>query len=619
MRLGDQDDVRQRSERGEAVSMAAPTLKRDYQQLCEDNVFEVFQNSGRALVVMPTGTGKTVTFATIADRWLQENPGRRVLIIAHRSELIYQAQKKLLDVTGLEFDVEMAEQTADAGFFADMSPGVVASVQTLTAGKRCEQCFRRVEMVLGEWQDENPTEKHPGVELGCPRCIEGRIRRMQKFHPDDFGLVIIDEAHHAVAGSYQMIIDYFACDQTHILGVTATPDRHDEESLGQIFHEVAFDYELPDAIKDGWLVAIEQQFVEVDGLDLSSCRKNKHGDMQDKDVANAMKVLKEEGELHRIVDPTIELAGDRKTLVFAASVDHAKSMAEIFNRHKPNSAEVLHGGTDKEIRQETLARFNRGEFQYLCNCSLFLEGFDEPTIGCVAVARPTASRALYAQIVGRGTRTLPGIIDGLAGPDERRAAIRGSDKPSVLVLDYVGNSGNHKLVTTADILGGNETDRVVAKATEIAKDRARNGLPPVDMEAVLDEARREVEEEEAKRKRRHVVAKTSFRTKDVNPFDIFDILPPREPGWHKGRKPSERQKEALRKFGVDDKTISESSFTQASKMLDTLVGRIKQNKCSLKQAKILRRHGFSADCTFEEASGTIDRIAKSGWKLRGDQ
>lgn len=594
------------------MSIAPSMTIRDYQAKCAANVVKTWEDSDRTLIVMPTGTGKTVTFWTVIDEY-HRRTGRRVLIIAHREELIYQAANKGKQFYDYDCDIEMASSRADTNTFYHQSPVVVASVQTLNSGKACPQCERRVQMVL-----ENHKGEHPGVELGCPKCIQGRIRRMQRFNQDDFGLVVIDEAHHATANSYQIVLDYFGSD-AKVLGVTATPDRHDEESLGQIFQDVSFDYELPDAIKDGWLVSIEQQFVEVDGLDLSSCRKNKDGDLQDKDVANAMRVLKQEGELHKIVDPTIELAGERPTLVFAASVDHAESMAEIFNRHRKSSAEVLHGGTDKEVRKETLERFARGEFQYLCNCALFLEGFDEPTIGCVAVARPTASRALYAQIVGRGTRTLSGVIDHLDTPAIRRTAISESDKPAVLVLDYVGNSGSHKLITTADILGGKESDRVVAKATEIAKDNANKGMPPIDMEAALDEARRQVEEEEAKAKRKHVVAKASFRTKTVNPFDIFDIRPAREPGWHKGRAPSQRQKAALLKFGVDEKTVAGASFSEASQMLDGLVSRIKQNKCTLKQAKILRRQGFGVDCTMQEASATIDRIARSGWTLRGDK
>jgi superfamily II DNA or RNA helicase len=165
--------------------------------------------------------------------------------------------------------------------------------------------------------------------------------------------------------------------------------------------------------------------------------------------------------LHGIAAPTIELTGDRKTLIFAASLAQAERLTEIINRHKPNSAKWVHGGTPKEERRSLFPAYTASEFQYLVNIGVTTEGFDEPGIEVVVMARPTKSRNLYAQMVGRGTRTLPGVIDYIEDPEDRKNAIHDSGKPSLEVIDFVGNAGQYKLITSADILGGRYDDEIV--------------------------------------------------------------------------------------------------------------------------------------------------------------
>lgn len=529
------------------------------------------------LVVMPTGTGKTVVMGQIAKHW----PQGRIMLIAHREELIRQAADKIGAICSEQCGVELADEMSPEGGYSPPRV-VVSSVQTLNSQRN------------------------------------GRYR-MERFNPQQFGLVLTDEAHHATAATYRRVYDWFYQnpDLRH-LGVTATPDRADEEALGQIFDSVAFEYNILDAINDGWLVPIEQQFVHVQGLDLSACKSDKH-DLKDADVA---RVMNQEALLHRVVDPVVQLAGDKPTLVFAASVEHAHRMAEIFNRHKPSSAIAIDGNTDKEERREHLKRFSRGEFQYLCNMGVFLEGFDEPRIGVVAMARPTKSRALYAQVAGRGTRPLPGLVDTLDDAEARRGAIALSDKPAMLMLDFVGNSGRHKLVSTADILGGNESDEVIERATKNAQEKsARNER--VNMQKELEEAREELEEElrarhkaqaDAEAARRAIIAKAKFSTKAVNPFDIFDVIPKREPGYMKGKRPTERQVAALQRFKVDQKTIDGLSLVQAGQMLDVLVKRAKEGLCTLKQAKTLGKFGLPTDVTFSEANRMLNQLAANNWQ-----
>jgi type I site-specific restriction endonuclease len=287
-------------------------------------------------------------------------------------------------------------------------------------------------------------------------------------------------------------------------------------------------------------------------------------------------------------------------------------MAEIANRHRPGCAEVVHGGTQIDLRREILDRYSRREFQFLFNCMIATEGFDCPSIGVVAIARPTKSRALYAQMIGRGTRPLPGLVDGCSNASLRQESIRASSKPNVLVLDFVGNSGRHKLINVADVLGGNYDDETVEKASAAAAKKSRAGQS-ADIAAELEEAER-LKEIERKR-RQHVVAKASYQSREISPFDRLDIAPPRrEPGWHKGRKPTPGQLAALRKFKVAEKEIVKLSFCQASSLLDGLVRRAEQGLCTVRQAELLAKFGYPADITFEAANKLIDKIKQNGWR-----
>ena len=552
---------------------------RPYQEKCCNNIADELTKATSTLAVMPTGMGKTVTFGHVAKRAKKD-----VLILAHREELIFQAQDKIEAITGTRPDVEMGDIFArQRGMFDGKSHVLVSSVQTQNAGKKCK------------------------CGGSCFSCVDGVRRRMQHFDPHQFELVIIDEAHHATSPSYKRILNYYKSKNPDIkiLGVTATPDRADEKALGQVFDTVAFEYSLPQAIDDGWLVPIHQEWVNVEGLDFSNIRTVK-GDLCESEL---QKVMEEEEALHGVVTPMMEIAGDRATLLFCVGVEQAKRCCEIINRHKKDSAIFIHGKTPKEERRELLKEFENGKYQYICNCGVFLEGFDEPRIQVVAMARPTKSRSLYAQCVGRGTRaTVPLIAET---PEERRAAIQNSNKPSMLVIDFVGNSGRHKLVSSADILGGDYEDDVVDAAVKEAKEKSKADPDyDVDMQAELAKAA----EEKARKRREAVKAKAKYSRQAISPFDLFDVTPPREPGWHKGRQPTRKQQAALAKMGVDQKEIDGMSFWQASKMLDTLIKRIDGNKCSFKQAKILQRFGQSTDVSFQEASALIDRIAKNGWK-----
>lgn len=550
---------------------------RDYQANAVAAVHEQLEQVRSTLVVMPTGCGKTVLFSKVAD----ERTRGRVMVVAHREELIRQAALKITAVTGEHVEIEMADERADQFGLLGRSRFVVASVQTLS-----------------------------------------REKRLKRFNPDDFGTLIIDEAHHAVAASYKVIIDHFTQNpDLRILGVTATPDRADEIALGKIFESVAFNYEILDAINDGWLVPITSRTVKVEGLDFSHIRTTA-GDLNGKELAE---LLEQEKLLHEVAGPTLELARARKVLVFASSVKQAERLAEIFNRHRPDCARWVCGKTDREVRAQVLRDYSARpmRFQFLVNVGVFTEGFDEPCIDMIVMARPTKSRALYAQAVGRGTRPLPGVVDGLATPEERRAAIARSRKPNVEILDFEGNAGQHKLICPADILGGRYEDAVVHRATRNAAKAGR----AVNIADELKKAEQEIKDERAKAKRANITARAEYTTQTVDPFDILDIEPRRERGWDTSKGPSEPMLRTLERGGVEiverggKKYVGDRELTRAlaGQLCGEIIQRWNKRLCSIKQAKVLKKYGYPTDMTFDEARRTLDRLAANGWRRPADE
>jgi superfamily II DNA or RNA helicase len=497
------------------VEAAGPSL-RPYQSAAIDAVQERFAAGDRAtLLVLPTGTGKTVVFSEVARRTVEA--GGRVLVLAHRSELLEQALGKLRAL-GLFAGIEQAQQRARA---ADV---VVASVQTL------------------------------------------RGRRLSAWSPDAFRLVVVDEAHHAPAATYRSILEHFSA--ASVLGVTATPDRLDGAGLGKVFASIAYSYELRDAIRDGWLARVEAQRVRLT-VDLDTV----HTRAGDLDLRELEELYGTDAAVKTVVDPLRELAGARRTILFAISVAHSQALAAAINEQEPGAARWVSGETRPEERAEAVAAFRAGRLRVLVNCALYTEGFDCPEVECVAIARPTKSRALYAQMLGRGTRTAPG-------------------KESVLVLDFVGVTKRHRLITPADVLAGKEHDAdVVAEATE------RGG----DMLDALELAREEVEQ----RKKQNSKA-ARWRAEMV---DLFGDLPE---GTEHSEAATDRQRDMLLRTGM--KLPEDLTKAQASRLIDGVLQRRHDGLCTYKQARMLQRHGVDARrMTFAEANLRITQLMQ-GWR-----
>lgn len=326
---------------------------RPYQQQARDHIHAEWENGHtRTLLVLPTGTGKTIVFASVAAD--QVRAGDRVLILAHRGELLEQAADKLQRSTGLVSAVEKADATCLNTWFRV----VVGSVQTLQ-----------------------------------------RTARLERFPHDYFGTIIIDEAHHAITDGYRRILDYFG--DAKVLGVTATPDRGDMRNLGEVFDSLAFEYKLTDAIKEGYLCRIMAQTIPLK-LDISSVTMS-GGDYAVGDLGTAL-----DPYLEQIAAEMAQRCKGRKTVVFLPLIKTSQKFRDLLNSHGFRAAEVNGQSTD---RKEVLADFDAGKYNVLCNSMLLTEGWDCPSVDCVVVLRPTKVRSLYSQMVGRGTRLSPGKSD----------------------------------------------------------------------------------------------------------------------------------------------------------------------------------------------------------------
>lgn len=323
---------------------------RPYQEEAKQNIFAQW-NEGilKTLLVLPTGCGKTIVFAKVTEECVRH--GDRILILAHRGELLEQAADKIHKTTGLRCATEKAEESCLGSWFRV----VVGSVQSMM-----------------------------------------REKRLSQFPKDYFDTIIIDEAHHSISDSYQRVLNHFS--EAKVLGVTATPDRGDMKNLGQVFDSLAYEYTLPKAIRSGYLSPIKAVTIPLK-MDLSGVGVQA-GDFKVGDIATAL-----DPYLHQIADEMVIYCKDRKTVVFLPLVKTSQKFRDILNEKGFKAAEV--NGESKD-RAEILDAYEQGRYNVLCNSMLLTEGWDCPAVDCVIVLRPTKVRSLYSQMVGRGTRLSEG-------------------------------------------------------------------------------------------------------------------------------------------------------------------------------------------------------------------
>jgi superfamily II DNA or RNA helicase len=343
---------------------------RPYQKACVQRILTVYRRKpegGRALIVLPTGCGKTIVFTEVARQL-----GLTTLVIAHRQELLQQAADKFHVVAPMAAIGQVGAGRHEYG--ANIT---IASIQTL--------------------------------------CRPEHLEQLPQF---GYGLVIIDEAHHAIASGYQAVLK--ALPRAFVLGVTATPDRLDGQRIEHIFGEPLYRVPLIDMIEQGYLcdlraIAVKTQ-TSLDNL------RTRQGDYQIEELAG---VIDSPERNQQIVDAFRLHAAGRQALCFGATIEHAQHLADTFNRNGIPSA-MISGDTAYEERTQMLRDYERGTLHVLCNCGVLTEGYDHAATSCIILARPTQSRALLVQMIGRGTRLAPG-------------------KEDCIILDITDNCFKHQL------------------------------------------------------------------------------------------------------------------------------------------------------------------------------
>lgn len=520
--------------------MGAVTL-RPYQQAAMEAVLREWdEGHDKTLLVLPTGCGKTIVFAKIAESRVRV--GERVLIMAHRGELLEQAGDKILQATGLKCAVEKAEQTCRGSWYRI----VVGSVQTLM-----------------------------------------RDKRLKQFPVDYFDTIIIDEAHHSVSDSYQHVLRYF--DRAKVLGVTATPDRADMRNLGTYYESLAYEYSLPQAIKDGYLCKIMAQTIpltiDISGVGMSA------GDYKAGELGSAL-----DPYLSQIAKEMLTYCADRKTVVFLPLVKTSQKFCEILNQAGFHATEV-NGNSDD--RADVLRDFDEGKYNVLCNSMLLTEGWDCPSVDCVIVLRATKSRSLYSQMVGRGTRLFSG-------------------KDNVLLLDFLWNTEKHELCRPACLIA--ESNDVAAKMTEKLSESGK----PEDLEVLEKEAAEDVVADRERALAEKLAAMKKRKRKLVDPLqfelsiqaeDLSGYVPAF--GWEMA-PPTQKQLAALEKFGIFPDEIE--SAGKAKLLLDKLIKRKEMGLATARQIRLLEARGFQhvGTWSFTAATQMIGRIAACGWRIPRD-
>ncbi|MBI2543208.1 MAG: DEAD/DEAH box helicase [Candidatus Aenigmarchaeota archaeon] len=516
--------------------MAALTL-RDYQIECLDAI-KNSRESGidRPLVSLPTGSGKTVIFCEEAKR-----TDGRSLILVHRDELLEQALEKLYVIWP---EAEPGVVKADRNEID--ARVIVASIQTLSQRRRLEQ--------LGK----------------------------------EFGFLATDEAHHAAATSYLRVYEHLELPRKDLLslGVTATPFRSDEKALEEAFDQVVYKKTISEMIMDGYLCDLRALRVKT-SIDLDNIQTF-GDDFYERDLADAINTVNRN---RLIVESYLNYGEDRLALCFTANVKHAEDLAEAFRNNGVDSTSIS-GEMPYHERKSTLRKFHNQEIKVLCNCQLLTEGFDEPAIDCIILARPTKSPVMYTQMIGRGTRTFPGKAD-------------------CLIIDIADVSRRHKLDHLPDLLGREIPYDASKSVLDVLKkeERFMPTGPPVELVGA--------EPVDLFRRSRYIWKQTEKDVfyLDLGPYGRVGVFY-RNGGWNVGYRSQDRTiKEITRRdvplswaFGIAENIAEEKTRGELGLIIKN--ARWRMDPATRKQLDTLDRYGivYSPNITKGEASDSISRV-----------
>jgi superfamily II DNA or RNA helicase len=367
---------------------------RPYQEEAITNALRAFESGQqRTALVLATGAGKTVIFADLIRRWVERHPGQPVIVLAHRSELLSQAAQKIrFWAAGLRVGL------VQAGVNQVWANVIVASQQTLS-----------------------------------------RSKRLAKIPP--VSLVVVDECHRSMSPSYARVLEELGClrpDGPRVLGVTATFTREDSKRLTDFWQSCAYSIDILDLIDPSrgkvdrpYLVPPKFRRVLVEGLDLTAVKSSRMEGGKDLAAGDLDKAMERAGAPGVVAAAYRMHAADRQGLVFTPTVHSAELVRDAL-RGEGITSEVLSGTTPTAERAAIIRRYSGGQLQTVVNCAVLTEGFDAPATSCVLIARPTMSKILFRQMVGRALRLHPGKTDAL-------------------ILDVVGATGRNDLRTLNDV------------------------------------------------------------------------------------------------------------------------------------------------------------------------
>ena len=511
---------------------------RPYQIECVSKIEESFLEFNRVLVTLFTGAGKTIIFSEIANKYIKN--GKKVLVLAHREELLDQAADKMMKFHGVDFTLIKAGKEYDESKMFQ-----IGSVQSL--------------------------------------CKEDRLN---KFDKDYYGLIIVDEAHHCMADTYQVIFKYFK--SAKVLGVTATPNRSDGKKLAKFFEATAYEYKMEDGIRDGWLSSVIMRTGNVN-IDLSKVR-TVAGDFIINELDDA--ITREFNKISKYIKSKLEHR--KRILIFTPRIASAEVLAEVLKRDGLN-AEFVSGASKN--RKEITEKFKSGDIRIICNSMLYTEGFDCPEVDCIINLRPTQSKGLFTQMLGRGTR----ICDG---------------KENVLYVDFLWKT-DKEIMTPCNLFA--ETDVLAKSMRDFLVMNANKSYEMITLAQYIDLVMGGLQKMEGARMEWVVnLEKKTLRTMSMFAYLINDRrLLEYEPIYYwEEQQSTQKQVEFIEgKCGISCKGIKKGL---ASKIIDVIVKRIKDKKCTVKQMFFLAKNGIfdkASEISMEDAGKIMNDIANNYWRV----
>lgn len=511
---------------------------RPYQVECVSKIEESFLEFNRVLVTLFTGAGKTIIFSEIANKYIKNC--KKVLVLAHREELLDQAADKMMKFHGVDFTLIKAGKEYDESKMFQ-----IGSVQSL--------------------------------------CKEDRLN---KFDKDYYSLIIVDEAHHCMADTYQAIFKYF--NNAKVLGVTATPNRSDGKKLAKFFETTAYEYKMEDGIRDGWLSSVIMRTGNVN-IDLSKVR-TVAGDFIINELDDA--ITREFNKISKYIKSKLEHR--KRILIFTPRIASAEVLAEVLKRDGLN-AEFVSGASKN--RKEITEKFKSGDIRIICNSMLYTEGFDCPEVDCIINLRPTQSKGLFTQMLGRGTR----ICDG---------------KENILYVDFLWKT-DKEIMTPCNLFA--ETDVLAKSMRDFLVMNANKSYEMITLAQYIDLVMGGLQKMEGARMEWVVnIEKRTLRTMSMFAYLINDRrLLEYEPIYYwEEQQSTQKQIEFIEgKCGISCKGIKKGL---ASKIIDVIVKRVKDKKCTVKQMFFLAKNGIfdkAPEISMEDAGNIMNDIANNYWRV----